>query len=359
MLHFYDFIFQNSTQMIKHNLLNTYLWQRKWHFGFVLFLGWLVSVCTFLIPISIGAFFDIHYQSVTNRSRLLKQLGIELHSLEQFFGFLLCIVVIKALLGFFEQNMIYLEAEKFIRKLTRKLFNCQIYWTPKTFNAKPYGRYLLRYSGDMNSIKNMIIKGYHGTIKDTLFLISGFGLLFWLHPLLSLIVMTAICLYFPFIYWLSRHQKPLIRRKRDQKSLLLSYVTECFSMHTEFFSSNSQQEPVQKFKRRSRKVFNANRNYQRSENLRLGLAPALGHLLVVLLFWQVTLLESNISAGTLLVYLLVLSAVVPPLRRLLRVPAIFQRGNLSIQKVDFILNQEDSQARAEQTDVPVVTHPTH
>jgi ABC-type bacteriocin/lantibiotic exporter with double-glycine peptidase domain len=329
------------------------------YFGFVLLLGWLVSICTFLIPISVGAFFDIHYQSITNRSRLLKQLGIQLESLEQFFGFLLCIVMIRALLSFFEQNLIYLEAERFVRDLTRKLFNCQIYWTPKTFSAKPYGRYLLRYSGDMNSIKNLIVKGYHGTIKDTLFLISGFGLLFWLHQLLSLIVMTAICLYFPLIYWLSRHQKPLIRRKRDQKSLLLAYVTECFSMHSEILSSNSREASVQKFKRRSRKVFNANRNYQRSENLRLGLAPALGHLLIVLLLWQVTLLENTISAGTLLIYLLVLSAIVPSLRRLLKVPGIFQRGNLSLQKVDVILNQEDFQAKAEHTAEPVVPHPIH
>ena len=329
--------------MFRNQIVKDFWHEKRPVLLFILFIGWLNSICTFIIPLSLGAFFDIYYQTSTNRTRLLKLFGLELETLWQFFVFFFLIVGLKALLGFIEKNRIGLEAEKFTNSLSLKLFATQIGWQSETFNQKPYGNYILRYSGDLNSVRNLLVKGLHGGVKDLLFLFSGFGVLFLLNVELSAIILISVLLYWPVMSWLDRYQKPFITRKRDRKSLLLAFVTSSFSRHAELKALREEDEVIRQFNKRKKKLFNASRSYQKAESIRQVLAPAIGHLITgVLLVYIASSPNIRISGGELLVYLLVLAAIIPSLRRLFKVPGVVQRGMLSIRKIEVLLNKESS-----------------
>ena len=327
--------------MFRNQIISDFWYRKRPVLLFILLIGWFNSICTFIIPLSLGAFFDIYYQTSTNRTRLLKLFGLELETLWQFFAFFFLIVGLKAFLGFIEKNRIGLEAEKFTNSLSLKLFATQIGWKSETFNQKPYGNYILRYSGDLNSVRNLLVKGLHGGIKDLLFLLSGFGVLFLLNVELSAIILVSALLYWPVMYWLDKYQKPFIRKKRDRKSLMLSFVTSSFSRHAELKANGEEDEVVRQFDKRKKKLFNASRSYQQAESIRQVVAPAIGHLITgILLVYVASSSNIQISGGELLVYLLVLAAIIPSLRRLFKVPGVVQRGMLSIRKIEILLNKE-------------------
>jgi len=321
--------------------LRGFLKSRKYALFALLVLGWLGSICTFIVPVSLGAFFDIHFHSITNRTRLLRLFGVHLESMDAFFIFFGSVILLKAAFSYAEKYWITWEAEHFIHRITRKLFATQIGWSIETFEHKPYGRYLLRYSGDMNSVKSLLVRGLHGGIKDLLFMISGFAVLFLLHPSLTAILLISLLLYLPIMYVLDRHQKPLIKAKRDRKSFVLSYVATNFSEHQRIKEESMESEIIRKFRRKTRKLLKANLAYQVSENVRQVLAPFLGHLLTGILLWQVAVkINLEISGGELLVYLLVLASVISPLRRLFKVPGVIRRGMLSLNKISLFLEME-------------------
>ncbi|MGD1893809.1 MAG: ABC transporter transmembrane domain-containing protein [Cyclobacteriaceae bacterium] len=323
------------------SLLTEFWRTRRIYLLVILGLGWLGSVCTFMVPVSLGAFFDIHFQAITNRTKLLKLFGVQLETMEAFFFFFAGVIVLKAIFTYAEKYWITWEAEQFIHQITRRLFAAQINWSPETFQHKPYGRYLLRYSGDMNSVKNLLIRGLHGGIKDLLFLLSGFGILFLLNTTLSTILLISLVLYIPLMIWLDRYQNPLIKEKRNRKSFMLSYVASQFAQHEEIKALAEEKEVIRKFRRNTHKLLVADRAYHVSENVRQIFAPLMGHVLTGILLWQVVVRpELQISGGALLVYLLVLASVISPLRRLFKVPGVLRRGMLSLNKIELFLQKE-------------------
>ncbi len=330
------------------SLLTEFWRTRRTRLLTILGLGWLGSVCTFMVPVSLGAFFDIHFQSITNRTKLLKLFGVQLESMEAFFTFFAGVIVLKAIFTYAEKYWITREAEQFIHQVTQRLFATQINWSPETFQHKPYGRYLLRYSGDMSSVKNLLIKGLHGGIKDLLFLLSGFGILFLLNATLSTILLISLVLYIPLMIGLDRYQNPLIKEKRNRKSFMLSYVASQFAQHKEIKTLSEEKKVIRKFRKKTHKLLMADQAYHVSENVRQILAPLMGHMLTGILLWQVVVRpELQISGGALLVYLLVLASVISPLRRLFKVPGVLRRGMLSLSKIELFLQKEDHTASQE------------
>ncbi len=328
--------------MFKNQLLYKYWQENKKKLLLLFALGWVASITTFLIPLSLGAFFDIHFQTQTNRGRLLSLIGLNLKTLNDFFLYFFLIIVLKILFDFIEKKSIASIADKYVSKLSGQLFSKQVQWPHETFNQKPYGHYLLRYSGDLNSIRNLLVRGLHGGIKDLLFLTSGLGILFLLNSSSTFLLLGLIIICFPLIYWMDTFQKPYIKEIDNRKSTLLSFVTRSFSRHTQIKEDHLETETINEFKKRTKRLLKFRQTYSVIESARQSLVPGIGYIIVGILLWKVSHDENkSISGGELLVYILVLMAVLPALRRLFKVSGIIQRGMISLQKKSVLLKKED------------------
>ncbi|HJW31671.1 MAG TPA: hypothetical protein VJ508_20760, partial [Saprospiraceae bacterium] len=88
----------------------------------LLLVGWLNSVISFLLPVSIGEFFTIFFHTSSSKGKLLNWLGIELSSVNQFFIFFLTLLAAKALLTFLENYGTFLQGEKLARSIREVVF---------------------------------------------------------------------------------------------------------------------------------------------------------------------------------------------------------------------------------------------
>lgn len=328
--------------MEKNQLLKLYWKNQSFKIILLILLGWLGSLVTFLIPLSLGAFFDVRYQSLTNRGKLLKMFGLHLETLPAFFTFFFLVVFLKMVINFIERKSVAAAAEKYIHNLNYKLFQTQMNWPREIFNGKPYGNYLLRYSSDMLNIRNLIVRGLHGSIKDALFLITGLLILFLLNQYLTLLIIGMIFVLIPLVYWLDKRQHPYMEERENRKSLFLSYVAQSFSRFNQIKEKSEEEETVQKFKKKLKKLFKAKQSFDLLESIRMAIIPGIGYLMVGVILWQASLQNTAIvSAGELLVYVLILLSLLGALRRLMKASSVWQKGLHSLNKKQLLFSRED------------------
>jgi ABC-type bacteriocin/lantibiotic exporter with double-glycine peptidase domain len=310
-------------------------------------LGWWASVCTFAVTIIIGAFFELHFHTETNRSTLLKNLGMEFSSLGVFFQVFALVIGIKAILAFTEKLLIHKKAEIFIKETQQLLFKKQMFWSWEVFGEKSYGKYLLRYSGDLGSIKNMLVNGIHRGMKDMLFLLTGLVLMFTINNKLTWIVILVAFICSPIILYLDHVQRPKTIQKRNRKSILLDFVTRSFSNHSEIGKSNKRNRTIRKFNGKLNSVFEANLRYQKLENVRELMGPMVGNILVFALLFSIFQFSGiTISPGELLVYLLILANVTSPLKNVIKAPGIIRKGLISLKKIEVLISKKRNSSLA-------------
>jgi ABC-type bacteriocin/lantibiotic exporter with double-glycine peptidase domain len=324
----------------------------KLKLGFILVVGWLASISTFAITIIIGAFFELHFHTATNRSSLMKNLGVEFSSLKVFFLAFALILLIKAILGFVEKQLVHNKAEGFIKEAQQLLFKKQMFWSSAVFEEKSYGKYLLRFSGDLGSIKNMLVNGIHRGMKDLLFLATGLVLMFSINNILTWIVILVAMSLSPLILFMDQIQRPKTIEKSKRKSILLDFVTRSFANHRDIGSSNKRNRTIRKFNSRLNTVFKANLNYQKLENIRQIIGPTVSNILILTLLYSIYQFSSiQVSPGELLVYLLILANVTSPLKNIIKTPGIIRKGMISLNKIEGMINKKRSRSFEPSSDI--------
>ncbi|WP_338219029.1 ABC transporter transmembrane domain-containing protein [Algoriphagus sp. oki45] len=322
------------------------LWFRKNPLLALLWIaGWISSLSTFLLSLMVGSFFDINYQEGISKALLLEKFGIRIQDINLFFGIFLTVILIKFSLDFFERKSINYAAERMVSRLTSDLFSKQMNWSDQLFSEVPFGKYLLRYSGDMLAIRNMLVNGIFRGIRDTVFLLTGLLVLLWLNPTWTLTVMGMALLLLPAFLFLDRKETPLILEKRNSKSNLLNMVTESFGRHALIRENNLIDHTIRRFKRKKSRVLTANLQYRKSESLRQSLITILSPLLIFSLLLLIYFSAGTSTPGELLAFLLVLSALTPAIRNVIKAPNTIEKGMLSLDKVEILLTRKELKRR--------------
>ncbi|MDF2159281.1 ABC transporter transmembrane domain-containing protein [Algoriphagus sp. CAU 1675] len=326
---------------VKNRTLRRYWQDQKVPLILLIFLGWAASVCTFFLSLMTGWFFDLMYKEGISKSRLLSSFGIEISTLNQFYIAMALVILLKLGLQYFERIGIQVKAERFSADLIRRLFRKQIFWTPELFQSVPFGKYLLRYSGDLQSIRTMLVNGIHRGIKESLFVGTGIFLLIYLNPTWSLVLLVGTALIVPLVFILDKMQEPLIVEKRKRKSQLLNFVTDAFAKHSSLTSEEKKNRVIRNFRSRNRSNLNASLNYQNIESKRLALVSIIGPTLILSLLLSITLFpDSKGSPGELLAFLLVVGAMVPAFRNLIKAPNLITKGLLSLEKAERLMRKK-------------------
>lgn len=305
-----------------------------------------------------GWFFDLVYHEGISKSALLSNLGLKISSLWQFYVIMTGVILTKLSLHYFERQGIQQKAEIFNANLIRRLFQKQINWSVKLFNSVPFGKYLLRYSGDLQSIRTMLVNGIHRSIKESLFLVTGVALLIYLNPTWSIILFTGSIVLFPMVYILDKKQEPWIVEKRTRKSLLLNFVTDSFAKHNSFNSEEKKNQVVRKFRNRNRQSLNTNIKYHNLESKRLALLSVTGPFLILCLLLSIIIFpESKGSPGELLAFLLVVGAMVPAFRNLVKSPNLITKGLLSLEKIERLMRKREKVKPVSEDETMSKIHP--
>lgn len=325
---------------ITNKTLRKYWFKAHPAVGGLLALGWIASLSTFFLSLMVGWFYDLHFQQQLSKSALLGRLGLEIDHMETFFVVMGVTILIKFSLQWIERYGINRLADQFCSDLLGRLYRKQINWTPELFEQRPFGKYLLRYSGDLTSVRGMLVNGIHRGLRDGLFLISGISLLLWINPAWTLYLMAFGLLLLPVFFFVDQKQVKTLPEKQNSKNELLTYVASSFAKQRNIFEKGNSEYNFRGFRRRNRRVLAAAVDYQKWESLRHAFINVAGPLMVALLLVILHFTKFAGSPGELLTFLLVLAALVPAFRNVLKAPNLIEKGLLSLSKIERLMRKK-------------------
>ena len=123
----------------KKNLQQEYFSNIKLMLLLYISIGLIQSCAIFLIPVSIGEFFTIHFNSGSSKGRLLELLGIHFKTLSSFFLFFILLLLVRTVFEFWERLLSYQQGELYVKFIRENIFATQINWSSEKFQQKHFG----------------------------------------------------------------------------------------------------------------------------------------------------------------------------------------------------------------------------
>ncbi|MEO1438741.1 MAG: ABC transporter transmembrane domain-containing protein, partial [Bacteroidota bacterium] len=197
-------------------------------------------------------------------------------------------------------------------------------------DEKVAGRFLLRYGGDLTSIRNYLTLGVLRFGSDLMLVALAVGILTLLDVRLGLIFFSILGLFLGLVLVLNRFLHDKAQFHRDRKSGLLSFVQKRFELLTTIKAFNRIGKEQQRFEKRSGRVYQAAMAYHQWNSLIRAMIPFLSHGLIVFLL----LFSLSGDAGHLSVSMLLILTIQPVLRRLFLVGSTWEKGKISYAKLD-------------------------
>lgn len=330
------------------NLQRVYFSTIKPALSLYIFIGLMQSCAAFLVTVLIGEFFTIHFHANSSKGRLLQLFGIKLHTLDAFFLLFIALLLIRTLFEFLERWMSYQQGELYAKHIREKIFLKQISWSQEKFQQKYFGKYLLRYTNDMKSMQNYLTKGIMGGIKDGCFVLMGFVLLWMIHHRLTIYLLIMTVTIMAVIFIISKLQKKRISDSRDERSKLLAFVTRTFHRHKSIKEKSREEVAELRFKGMSNLLFTANMSNNQFDSVLQALLTLLQYSIIGILLWLMSLSSSSIGRTDALVFILITLLMISPMKRLLKVPSVINKGKISLGKINEIINSSINLTQADE-----------
>lgn len=328
----------------QRQLLEPFMRREARALALVVGTGLLNSAVTILLPLSLGRFYEQLFGGLSNRGQVLNTLGITLGTnWSTFFGLLAGLIILRGLLEYAEFRQSGRLAERFAQLLRERVFTHQLALPLTTHRQKETGKYLLRYAGDFQSMRNYLRKGLIGFTKDVLFVLLAFGILYWLNGLLAVLIVVSLLPFLLLFRWVNRQLATRTEDRRDKRSANLAYVSGRFLGMETIKVFNRESVETDQFRRRSEQMSETGLNHLAWRSVLEGLLPTTVYALIFVMLVGVHQMQPNglsrINGAVLITFILLVLSLRPVLRRLLRVETVWRSGNMSLVKLAALLNQ--------------------
>jgi hypothetical protein len=303
------------------------------------FVAVINSAAAFLLPVSIGEFFRIAFQTQGSKGKLLQLLGIHMETMDVFLVFFISLVLARALAEFFEKYLAARQGEMLVKWLRDRLFETQLHWDREKFRSKHFGNYLLRYSNDMKAVQGYLSRGWLGGGRELVFLMMGFSVLFIINRPLALLYESVFLFLIVLLFILSRRQGALIVDSRSKRSGLLAFVTRSFQRHGKISEEGKTEKVFENYEGRSSALFQSNMINHRFESFFQSMLPLFQYIMIGAILMAMAIPEMfPVSAGQALVFVLIMLQMNGSLKRLLKALPALNKGKISMKKISEILS---------------------
>lgn len=334
--------------MMDHSLATRYVFQflsnRRVQVTWILAIGLLANGFTLLIPILLAQVLEKAYAGQSLSSGWSN--GFEdwsAFSIQAMVFMMFVLMVGKMILDRIFRLQSAQLGEQHTKVLREQLFEHQLLMNFDHYLEKGGGRFLLRYSGDLSSIRNFLSLGVLRFGSDLILLLLMLLVLGLLSPFLSFIFLMAILVFFSGVLILNRFLNRVAQVHRNQKSGMLSFVQKRFELLSTIKAFNRVRKEHSHFVKRSSRVYEAGMAYHRWNALIRALIPFLTYSLILFVllfsFSEVGLGQAGtwnqVSVSTLLVL-----TIQPVLRRIFLVGSTWEKGKISYAKLDRVFQYE-------------------
>lgn len=317
-------------------LIGPYLRQQRKNILLLLVIGMAHSIATILIPLSLGKYFELVFHAHSGRSNILHLAGISAgHNLQEFFLFFAAIIAIKGITGWADHYLTARQGERLCQALRANLFTTQLHTRPADFHRKPVNKYLLRYSGDMKSLRRLYTTGMLVFSRDVLFMALSLYLLFMIQATLTGIILIALLLFYGVNFFLNKPLKRHNRVKRDIQSNLLAFTAERLQAFIAVKALHKEAIEIKRFSKYNGNLYTNSCRYYRYNTLIQALAPVWLYLLLlaILVLIAGNSYQMGMHGGSTFTFILLFMMLFPTLRRLIRVESVWQTGHTTARKM--------------------------
>lgn len=305
-------------------------------------LGLFSQLLTIAIPVSIGKYYELAFDLQAQRLRFLGFIPDSLwNTVPKYIMFLSGMIVLRFAFYTAYQTLLRREAEHYVKSIKDRLFGHQLHIDPKIYKEVGFGKFLLRYSGDIRSVKNVYLKGGIGLLIDILVALCA---LFWLASLSwkgTLLVVAGGIVSLFAIYLLNKRIERISLESRNRNSGQLAFVNRTLAAIKDVVLNNRHEIILKRYGRRTERVRDAAVRYGFWDALNNGFITFAQYIflaLVLLVFYRIdpTVANTPNLIGFILLYL----TIKPMVRSFLRVPTVYKLGRISFQKLNRILGLE-------------------
>ncbi len=324
----------------QHALLLRFVLQHRALVAATAFLGFLVILLGILIPVFLGKFYQLALQTHSARGQIFDQLFGHISTLPSYFTLLGGLLLFRGMMDYLQGYFAGICGERFSRYLREQLFARQMRASISQFAGKEVGGYLLRYSGDMTSALNYFVKGIIGFANDMLFICLALLVLASLDLQLAVVLFVGFPTAFGIIYFLNKRLKKMVGKRRNTRSGNLAFVTMRLSALLSIKVFNREPVEIEKYEKRSEKLYDLGVRYTRLNALINALLPFFLYLLLAIVLWVSVYLEpaKAVDGAVILIFVMLLISTIPALKRVLKVNQIWQAGDISLRKIAAILD---------------------
>lgn len=292
-----------------------------------------------LLPLSLGLFYEAGLKEQSIKGHMLHRLFPFVDNTARFFLFFGGLVLLKSGSYFLEKYWTGLLGERFSRSLREHLFAHQMRLNMQSHRQRPTGKYLLRYSGDLNAIREFVNRGILLFAGDLIFLVGAFGALFALQGQLTAVVLGVWILAVMLVFTLSRRLRLTTFGRRSQRSKGLGFVSDRLQSFYTIKSFNRERQETERYVRESRRLFRFGLRYFRFSALIQALFPLFFYGTLGLVLWLVLSSESKGNHGDFFAFVLLLLHMHTVLQRVLEVNLVWQSGTASLSKLTNLLDK--------------------
>ena len=324
------------------NLIKQFILARKSRTLWIILLGLVLNVLTILIPVSIGKYYQIVFNFESYRLKSLTIIPNTIwDTVPKFLVVFSVLIIIRYLFFFLHHYYLKNEGEIFIKQVKDYLFHHQLSIQYQIYKEKGIGKYLLRYSGDINSLKNLFIKGSISAIIDVLMIVFA---MFWLYMLNSkgaIAIIIVSIVFYGIIRLLNKQVEAHSLLKRNKTSGQLSLVSRTLNSILTVILFNKQLIELKKYEKKSKAVMEEGLRYNKWLVLNRGFVSFIQYAILCIVLY-IFYLDKNVLAspeygGTLISFVLLYITILPVLRRLFNLETVYKLGNISLSKLNNII----------------------
>ncbi len=325
----------------RQKLIWDFIKRHPYRVALALFMGFIASVLLILLPISLGKYFDLLFGYHSKRAHFLDALPFSFwDSIPEFILFFIVATALWLLSNFAYRYMTAELGLAFANELRVQLFERQMFIPLAEYDRKGYGKYLLRYSGDLGSIKNYLVRGVLRFAIDLGLILLALAGLYMLNAEILSGLLIGFGIIIIVVFFLNRILYNKSVQVRNKRSGLLAYVAQRLRAMDTIQAFNRYAPEEKRFERRSEIVYQAGKRYQFIYQLIFTLVPVMLYwaLALTLYTFSITGDVSHAHHGNLVAFVLLFITVLPIFRRLLRISTVWKVGNISFQKLIRILD---------------------
>lgn len=324
-------------------ILSIFAKKNKTLFVLAFLTGLVYNILTVLIPISLGRFYELSFGFSSHKMAAFSFLPfLQAPTFKLFMLAFFLLAVFRFAFEYLNKYIISLLGERFTKEIREKLFKHQLQVAPTVYQTGGTGKYLLRYSGDFKGLQDYLTKGILRFVQDVVLLAMVLTTVAILNLQLATIISAGIFTAAIVLWEFGKMLQKKSLKRRNLRSGILSFVSDRLKAIAAIKVFNRYTPEEKRYQKKSTELYRAGVIYARREAFLEAIVPlAIYSILGLTMGFAFVLVnekDSKITASSLLVLILLIIAVLPMLRRSLRVNLTWQLGNISFTKLINILS---------------------